>query len=312
MDEGRRLVTAGGRTIRAGGRTVEIHRPSKVLFPGDGFTKGDLADYYRGVARRMVPQVRGRPLMLERHPGGIDDHGFIQKDVPRYFPRWVHRVELPKQEGGTVTYAVCDDKATLVYLADQACITPHRFLSTAGHPDRPDRLIVDLDPAGHDFGPVRTAALLLRDLLDDLGLPSTVMTTGSRGLHVVVPLDARAGFDETRAFARDLATLLAARHPDTLTTETRKQARRGRLYLDVQRNAYAQTAVAPYAVRALPGAPVAAPLTWEDVEDPDLTPRRWTIDSVDELLKGNPWRHAPRGRSLAPAREHLDAMLREE
>jgi bifunctional non-homologous end joining protein LigD len=305
-------VTAGERTIRAGGRAVGIHRPAKVLFPEDGYTKGDLAEYYRGVARRMVPQVRGRPLMLERHPGGIDDHGFMQKDVPRHFPRWVHRVELPKQEGGSVTYTLCDDKATLLYLADQACITPHRFLSTAARPDRPDRLVFDLDPSGGSFGPVRTAALLLRDLLDDLGLPSSVMTTGSRGLHVVVPLDARAGFDEARAFARDVADLLAARHPNALTTEARKQARRGRLYLDVQRNAYAQTAVAPYAVRALPGAPIAAPLAWEDVEDPDLTAQRWTIDTADQLMKSNPWRRAPRPRSLRPARKRLDALLREE
>ena len=299
------------KTVRAGNRSVGIHRPAKVLWPDDGFTKADLAEYYRGVARRMVPQVRDRPLMLERHPGGIDDHGFMQKDVPDYFPDWVHRVDLPKQGGGTVTYALCDDTATLLYLTDQACITPHRFLSTAGHPDRPDRLVFDLDPPGDDFAPVRRAALLVREVLDDLGLPSTVMTTGSRGLHVVVALDARAGFDEVRAFARDVAGLLAARHPDELTVEARKQARRGRLYLDVQRNAYAQTAVAPYAVRALPGAPVAAPIAWDDVPDPELTARRWTIASADRLLEDNPWDHAPRARSLGPARKRLDALLRE-
>ncbi|MER6298044.1 non-homologous end-joining DNA ligase [Kitasatospora sp. NPDC001539] len=296
------------RQLRAGGRTVELHRADKVLFPADGITKAQLADHYRAVARRMLPQLRGRPLMLERHPDGIDAPAFMQKDVPGYFPAWVHRAELPKADG-TVTYPVCDDTATLLYLADQACITPHRFLSRADRPDHPDRLVFDLDPPGEEFTPVREAALLLRELLDELGLPSAVMTTGSRGLHVLVPLDRRADFDEVRSFAREVAGLLVARHPDRLTTEARKRARAGRLYLDLQRNAYAQTAVAPYAVRALPGAPVAAPVGWDDVADPDLTPQRWTLATVDRLLEADPWRDAPsRGRSLHPARRRLAAL----
>jgi bifunctional non-homologous end joining protein LigD len=247
--------------------------------------------------------------MLERHPDGIGDHGFMQKDVPDHFPDWVHRVELPK-EGGTVTYVLCDDTATLLYLADQACITPHRFLSRADRPDNPDRLVFDLDPTGDDFVSVRRSALLLRELLEELGLQSVAMTTGSRGLHVLVSLDRGAPFDETRAFARDVAEVLAARHPHELTTEARKQARRGRLYLDVQRNAYAQTVVAPYAVRALPGAPVAAPVDWADVDDPDLTARRWSIADVDQLLKDDPWHRAPRARSLKAARRRLSASER--
>lgn len=179
------------KSIRVGGRTVEVSRPEKVLFPDDGITKADLAAYYRTVARRMLPHLRGRPLMLERHPDGINGPAFMQKDLPDHFPDWIHRAELPK-EGGTVTYAVCDDTATLLYLADQACITPHRFLSKTDRPDHPDRLVFDLDPPGNDFAPVRRAALRLHDVLDELELPSLVMTTGSRGLHVVVALDRRA------------------------------------------------------------------------------------------------------------------------
>ncbi|MFH9347686.1 non-homologous end-joining DNA ligase [Kitasatospora sp. NPDC017646] len=296
--------------IRAGRRTVPVDRPDKVLFPEDGLTKADLARYHRSVAARMLPQLRGRPLMLERHPDGIENRGFYQKDVPEHFPDWVRRVELPK-EGGTVTYAVCEDTATLVYLADQACTTLHRFLSRSDRPDHPDRLVLDLDPPGTDFAAVREAALLLRALLEDeLDLPALAMTTGSRGLHVLVPLDRRAPFDEVRAFARDLAGVLAARHPDRLTTAARKAARRGRLYLDTQRNAYAQTAVAPYAVRALPGAPVAAPVTWADVEDPSLTARRWTLADADELAANDPWQPLPRGRSLGAARRRPAALDR--
>lgn len=290
--------------VRAGGRTIEVSRPEKVLFPDDGITKADLVAYYRTVARRTLPHLRARPLMLERHPDGIEGQGFFQKEIPDHFPDWIHRAELPK-EGGTVTHVLCDDTATLLYLADQGCITPHRWLSKADRPDHPDRLVIDLDPPGEDFAPVRDAARRLHELLDELELPSLPMTTGSRGVHVIVPLDRRASFDEVRAFARDLAEVLASRHPDRLTTAPRKQARRGRLYLDVQRNAYAQTAVAPYAVRARPGAPVAAPLSWDDLDDPDLDARRWTLTDADALLKQNPWADAPRGRSLTAAARRL-------
>ncbi|MFD9633300.1 non-homologous end-joining DNA ligase [Streptomyces violascens] len=294
--------------LRAGRRAVEINRPDKVLFPEDGITKADLAEYYRGVARKMLPHLHGRPLMLERHPDGIDGESFMQKDVPDYFPDWVDTAELPKEDG-TVTHVLCDDTATLLYLAGQACITPHRWLAKADRPDCPDRLVFDLDPPDDDFAPVREAAALAHELLDELRLPSVLMTTGSRGLHVIVPLDRRAPFDDVRAFAREAADLLAARHDDRLTTEPRKQARHGRLYLDVQRNAYAQTTVAPYAVRALPGAPVAAPLAWSELNEPGLTARRWTTSTMSERLGDDPWQGAlRRGRSLAPARRRLAAL----
>ncbi|MFI0989588.1 non-homologous end-joining DNA ligase [Streptomyces exfoliatus] len=293
-------------TFEASGRTVVVKRADKEIFPGDGITKKDLAEHYRRVARRMLPHLRGRPLMLERHPDGVGGGRFMQKDTPDHFPEWIHRAELPK-EGGTVTYPVCDDLATLLYLADQACVTPHRWLSRADRPDRPDRLVFDLDPPGDDFDQVREAAALVHELLDELELPTVLMTTGSRGLHVMVALDRRADFDEVRAFARDVAGLLADRHPDRLTTAARKQARGDRLYLDVQRNGYGQTAVAPYAVRALPGAPVATPVSWEELDDPRLTARRWTLATIgDRLTEGDPWREVPRrGRSLTAARRRL-------
>ncbi|MFF1508666.1 non-homologous end-joining DNA ligase [Streptomyces sp. NPDC058326] len=296
----------GTETLRASGRTVEIKRAGKELFPADGITKGDLAAYYRAVAGRMLPHLRGRPLMLERHPDGIGGGRFMQKDTPDHFPEWIHRAELAKEDG-TVTYPVRDDLATLLYLADQACVTPHRWLSRADRPDHPDRLVFDLDPPGDDFEQVREAAGFLHALLDELDLPGVPMTTGSRGLHVVVALDRRTAFDEVRAFARDAAGVLADRHPDRLTTAARKQARGDRLYLDVQRNAYGQTAVAPYAVRALPGAPVAAPVSWAELDDPGLTARRWTVSTIEDRLgEDDPWREAPRrGRSLTAAHRRL-------
>jgi bifunctional non-homologous end joining protein LigD len=300
------------RTVRVGRRSVEVHRTDKVLFPSGGegkeYTKGDLVDYYRSVAAFMLPHLRGRPLMLERHPDGLDGPRFMQKNTPEHYPEWITRVEVAKEDG-TVRHTVCDDSATLAYLADQACLTLHRWLSRTGAVDRPDVMIFDLDPAGDDFDAVRQAARWLSELLDEVRLPSALMTTGSRGLHVVVPLNGRHDFDEVRAFARDAAELLAAEHPDRLTTAARKKDRGDRLYLDVQRNAYAQTAVAPYTVRARPGAPVATPVTWDQLDDPGLGPRRWTITDAAEQARTNPWSGVTgRGRALGPARRRLDAL----
>ncbi|KOV58957.1 ATP-dependent DNA ligase [Streptomyces sp. NRRL WC-3618] len=283
------------------------------MFPGgDGvkeYTKADLVDYYRSVAPFMLPHLRGRPLMLERRPDGTDGPRFIQKNVSDSSPEWVHRVEVPK-EGGTVVHPVCDDTATLVHLADQASVTLHRWLSRVGRVEYPDRLVFDLDPAVDDFAPVREAALYLRELLDTLRLPSAPMTTGSRGLHIVVPLSGHQGFDEVREFARGVAEVLAAAHPDRLTTAARKKERGERLYLDVQRNAYAQTAVVPFSVRATPGAPVAVPIGWDQLDDPELTARRWTIADAVEQARGDPWGDVPsRGRALGPARRRLDSLV---
>ncbi|MFF9156934.1 non-homologous end-joining DNA ligase [Streptomyces sp. NPDC014846] len=303
------------RTVRAGRRTVRIQRPGKVLFPGGAgvaeYTKGDLADYYRAVAPWLLPHVRGRPLMLERHPDGVDGPRFMQKNTPDHYPDWIGRAEVAK-EGGTVTHVVCDDTATLLFLADQACLTLHRWLSRtdrAGGLDHPDRLVFDLDPPGDDFAAVRQAAGRLRELLDELGLPAAPMTTGSRGLHLVTPLDGRQDFDEVRRFAHEVAEVAESRHPDRLTTAPRKSDRGGRLYLDVQRNGYAQTAVAPYTVRALPGAPVAVPLAWEQVDEPGTNARHWTIADAVDQARTDPWAALPvRGRSLNTARSRLATL----
>ncbi|RZB17086.1 ATP-dependent DNA ligase [Streptomyces sp. F001] len=298
--------------MRVGRRTVEVQRPDKVLFPGGGdakeYTKSDLVDYYRAVAPFMLPQLRGRPLMLERHPDGLDGPQFMQKNTPDTYPDWITRVEVPK-EGGTVCHTVCDNTATLVHLADQACITLHRWLSRTGRLESPDRMVFDLDPSGDSFAPVREAARLLGELLGELKLPSALMTTGSRGLHVIVPVGGHHGFDEVREFARDVADTLAAAHPDRLTTAARKKDRGDRLYLDVQRNAYAQTAVVPFTVRARPGAPVAVPVTWDQLDEPDFGPRRWTIADAADQARTDPWADMPsRGRALGPARRRLDAL----
>jgi bifunctional non-homologous end joining protein LigD len=185
-------------------------------------------------------------------------------------------------------------------MADQACITPHIWLSRADKLMNPDQMIVDLDPPEGKFAEARRVALVVRSLLDDLGLPSYPKTTGGKGIHVMVPLDRKVAFDEVRAFADGLAAVLSADDPRRLTTEFRKEKRGDRLFLDMGRNAYAQHAVAPYAVRPRDGAPVATPLDWSEVEDRRLKPERFTIKAVAKRLEtGNdPWGPL-RGRSLA-------------
>jgi bifunctional non-homologous end joining protein LigD len=295
--------------LEVGGRAVEVSSPDKVLFPEDGITKADLAGYYARVAETMLPHLEGRPISMLRYPDGIEGESFFQKDVPDYFPDWIRRAKVEK-EGGTLEMMIAEEPAALVYLAGQACVTPHVWLSRIDRPQRPDRLIFDFDPPGDDFGPVRDGARRMRDLLEELGLVAFVMTTGSRGLHVTVPLDRSADFDAVRTFARGCAELLVARRPDHLTVEHRKAKRGGRVYVDTGRNAYAQTGVAPYAVRALPGAPVATPLDWSELGR--AKPRSTTIANLFRRLgrKDDPWAdNDRRARPLAKAAKRLQRML---
>ncbi len=301
------------RTIEVGSREIRLSSLDKVMFPDEGLTKADVVDYYLRMADTMLVHMVGRPLTMHRFPDGIDGDGFYQKEAPDYFPPWINRVPIEVEgEGQTQEQITCEDAATLVYLANQGCITPHIWLSKAERLRQPDKMIFDLDPPEDDFAIVRRAAVDLHDMLQEVGLPSFLMTTGSRGLHVVTPLDGSAGFDTVRAFARQLAEALAARHPDRLTTEQRKAQRRGRLFLDYLRNSYAQNSVAPYSLRAKPGAPVATPLDWDELQDSQLTSRRYTFHNIFRRLgqKADPWREFERySVSLDEARNRLRQLL---
>jgi bifunctional non-homologous end joining protein LigD len=278
-------------TITAGGRTVEISNADKVLFPDAGITKKELADYYARIAETALPYYRDRPVTLQRFPDGITEDGFYQKNAPDYFPDWIPRVELAKEDG-TVTHVLANEPAALVYLADQGCITPHLALARADTPGRPDRMIFDLDPSDGDFAKVQKVASAVRDALDARDLPSFVATTGSRGLHIVLPLDASIEVDALRPFARELAAEVADAHPELATVEQRKSKRGDRVLVDTFRTAYGQTAVAPYAVRARSHAPIATPLRWDEAFSSDMTPDRYTIASIFRRLAQieDPWR----------------------
>ena len=273
---------------------VKLSHPDKVLFPDDGITKADLADYYASVAEAMLPLVKDRPMNLWRWNNGIGGQRVVQQGIPKGAPDWVARVEVERRAGGNVTHAMINDARTLRWLSNQNCITPHVWQSRADKLDRPDRIVFDLDPATEDemeqFDDVRKGALALGDHLRELGLVPFAMTTGSRGIHVVAPLKRTKDADTVRERAGEIAEEFAASH-DTLTTFWRKEKRDGRILVDTARNTYAQTVVAPYAVRALPGAPVATPLEWDELNDPELHPRRWTLRDVGARIadRGNPW-----------------------
>jgi len=300
-------------TLRFGPYSVEATHLDKVLFPGEGITKGDLIDYYRDVSGSILPYLEGRPVVMQRFPEGIGEDGFYMKDVPDYFPDWIEKVTVAKKEG-SVTHAVVGNEATLVYLANQGTITPHVWLSRIDALRAPDRIVFDLDPPEDDFDPVREGARAIRDLLDELGLVPFAMTTGGRGAHIVVPIDRGPDFDDVRGFARGVADLLAERHPDRFTTATRKAKRGRRLFLDYLRNSYAQTAVPPCAVRPRPGAPVAMPIAWDELADPELRGDRWTIESARRRLAGvdDPWKgHRRHARDLERAAERLSGLVGE-
>ncbi|HEV3228308.1 MAG TPA: non-homologous end-joining DNA ligase [Solirubrobacteraceae bacterium] len=307
-DKGRRAAEV----IDVGRRRITVSHPDKVLFEDVGATKLDLARYYEWVAPVMVPHVRDHPVAMQCFPDGVNRPGYYMKNIPGYFPSWISRATLDKR-GGTITQVLAHDAATLVYLASQNCVTPHTWLSRADKPHHPDRLIFDLDPTRKRFAEVRAAARALGELLRDLDLAPFAMTTGSRGLHVVVPLRRSVEFDGARRFTRDVARVLAAGDPRRLTIEQRKEKRGERIFIDINRNAYAQHAAPPYAVRGLPRAPVAAPLHWGELDDRRLDPQRWTIRNLAARLRaeGDPWREIARhARALGPAIQRLSESAR--
>lgn len=298
--------------VRAGRRSIEVGKPDKIFFPDNGITKAEVVEYYAEIAALMLPHVRDRPVTMHRFPDGIEGGGFYHKDAPDHFPDWITRVEV-KKAGGALHHVVVDDAATLAYLAEQGCITPHIWLSRIDDLHRPDRMVFDLDPSDEDFDNVRAAARSVKEVLDALDLFSLPMTSGSRGIHVVVPLRRDQKFEEIRPLARDISRLVARRHPDRFTIEVRKEKRKGRLLIDYFRNAYAQTTVAPYALRALPAAPVAAPIGWDELGNKRLGPRTYHLGNIRRRLesRADPWEGITRrARSVGNRRKELDEMLK--
>jgi bifunctional non-homologous end joining protein LigD len=292
-----------------------ITHPEKVLFPpeGDnaGITKGELASYYESIAAVMLPHIRGRPVTMERYHRGIGEPGFFQKDVSKGFPDWLRRVEVPKK-AGIVHHPIVHDTRSLLWIANQNSITLHVWTSRAPNLYQPDICVFDLDPSTEDAPDVlRAAAIGLRDLLNELGLPSWVKTSGSKGFHIVVPLDGTADMGEVAGFAHRVGTRLVERDPEHLTQEFSKADRGGRIFVDTGRNGYSATFAAAYTVRAKPGAPVSAPCTWEELERGEVGPRTFTLRTMADRIAevGDLWSGMRRrGRSLTSLQRAMERM----
>jgi bifunctional non-homologous end joining protein LigD len=260
-----------------------ITHPEKILFPGDEITKGELASYYEMIAPVMLPHLRRRPITMERFHRGIAAPGFFQKDVSKGFPDWLVRVEVPKKDG-TVHHPIANDTRSLLWLANQNSITIHVWPSRTPNLYNPDICIFDLDPSNEALEPLRAAALNLRDLLAELGLPSWIKTSGSKGFHIAVPLDGKSDFGTVARFAHAVGTIMVKRYPEKLTQEFHKVDRGGRILVDTGRNGYSATYAATYTVRARPGAPVSAPCTWEELERGEVGPKTFALRTMGQRI----------------------------
>jgi len=254
------------------------------------YTKGDIITYYKNIAPYMVPYMKDHPLMTHRFPEGLKGESFYQKNISKYFPSWIKRTKIEKA-GGFYHAVLCQNQATLVYLANQACITPHLWLSRYDKLTVPDRIIFDLDPMGHNFEDVKKIARALKHLFDLLNLHSFIMTSGSKGLHIYIPLKRTASFAVTKECAQRCAQIIVNEHPGLATLEIRKDKRNEKVFIDTLRNQQGATAVAPYALRAYPHAPIATPIAWQELEDSSLSPQTYSLSNIMERLTHNkdPW-----------------------
>ncbi len=276
--EGRR---SGDRhEIGRGRRPLRVSNVTKLYFGEGGYTKGDLLQYYAGVAEILVPHLADRPMSMSRYPEGIDGPTFYEKRAPGHQPDWIETVDVPSESaGGSTAFMTARDRESLLWFANMACIEMHPFHARSGALDRPDWAIFDLDPSpGSRWEQVVVVAKMIRTLLDRLGLRGYPKLTGSRGIHIYVPLEPVHSFERVRAFAGAVGSLLEQANPDDVTMAWDKSKRTGRVFVDHNRNAFGQTIASVYSVRPRPGAPVSMPLHWDELDryDNDF----FTIDSV--------------------------------
>ncbi len=295
--------------LKIGKYSVEVTNPDKILFPRSKIKKVQLVEYYQKIAPIMLSHIKNRPITMDRYPHGITKETFYQKGAPDFFPNYISRQPVKKSDGGTVEYALVTTEAAIVYLGNYVCV-PHVWLSRAPKLNYPDRMIFDLDPSkGVNFSLVKWAAVQLKNVLESVGLPVFLMTTGSRGLHVVVPLKHTMVFEDVRAFAQKIADHLVKQYPQKLTLEIRKNKRGKRIFVDTLRNAWSATAVAPYAVRAKEGAPIAVPITWLELSHLK-SPEQYTIKNIAQRISrvGDLWKNInKKATTLTHAQKRFNA-----
>ncbi|HEX9006017.1 MAG TPA: non-homologous end-joining DNA ligase [Bacteroidota bacterium] len=297
------------RLLRVRGRTVEISNPGKLYWPDEAITKMKLVDYYRRVTPVLLPHLKDRPHALHRHPNGIGQPGFFQKNLLRGVPDWVSTVTVPAESTGrNVRYFVCADEASLMLMINMGCIEINPWFSRVGSLDRPDFLVFDLDPLETEFTTVVEVARGLKEILDRAAIPSVPKTSGATGMHIYVPLQAAYDYPTVRDFAELVVTILHEQMPGTTSLDRNPLHRKKKVYLDYLRNSFTQTLAAPYSVRPRPGAPVSTPLEWKEV-GPGLDPRQHTMKTLPRRIdaRGDLFRRVlGKGINLEAARKKLD------
>lgn len=271
--------------VEVDGRTIELSNLDKLLWPEDGITKADLIHYVFTASHLLLPHLEGRPLTVTRFPDGIGEEGFYQKDCPAHAPEWIQVHPVPsKEEGGKVTrYIVANEPATLVWLANQAAIELHPWMSRAQRPLHPDYVVIDLDPAeGATFADVRLVARAVKELLDHLGLLSFPKLSGATGIHIYVPLEPKYTYEQARAFAAHVSGVIAAALPEKATDERLVRRRGPRVYVDHLQNLPGKTIVSAFSPRPRPGAPVSVPFAWEELDQ--IAPEQFTLKEIDRIL----------------------------
>jgi len=271
--------------VKIGKRTLTVSHPNKIYWPNDGYTKGDLIEYYRSIAPFILPHLRDRPLALLRHPGGINEEGFFQKDMPESTPEWLETVGIKSDgEGRKNRYAMCQNEESLIYLVNLGSIDLHSWTSRKGSLDNPDYMIIDLDPEGVDFDEVIKTALVVKDVLDEAGIDGFCKTSGAAGLHVYVPLGAKYSHDQARELAYLIAVLVNEKLPSTTSIERMPDKRQKKVYIDYLQNGFGKNTAAPYCVRPVKKATVSTPLKWSEIKS-GLRPEQFTIRNVLRRLE---------------------------
>jgi bifunctional non-homologous end joining protein LigD len=272
-------------------KPIEISNPDKILFPKSKVTKKELVDYYIMAWPYMKDYLKDRPVSLQRYPEGINGESFFQKEVPHYFPKYIDRTNVNDPDEVVKEDAIINNLESLVYIANLASIPLHTWQSRRKKLNNPDQVIWDLDPSVEDFESVRTGAKLLRYMLEELGLKVWLKSSGSKGLHLTIPVKPEFTYTEVKQFSRSVSEYMAAKIPQLFTTEIRKNKRDNKILIDFLRNGYGHTAVVAYSVRAIENAPVAAPITWEELDNKDFRPQYFNVRNMESRFKkvGDLW-----------------------
>ena len=298
-----------------GGHRVKLSNPKKKLFRG--VDKEMVYDYYTDVSEKMLKHIRDRPLTVQRFPDGIQKEGFYQKERQEYFPEWIGSARIEADDGSSTTYPVCNDLPSLQYMVNLASITFHMTTSRASSPDNPDRLVIDLDPPEDNFGGLIPSAYVIRDFIEDLGLSAHPMTTGSKGLHIVSPIEPLNDYAGIKKFVDAVAKTITIENKGLFTTELRKDRRKGKIFVDVLRNRKSQTSVAPYSLRPNEGAPIACPVRWPMLEEEGFSSQTINIANYTDYVNKGHWNDyfkssisldGPRAKLMDRIRDLKDSM----